>query len=186
MQRAPGVRILLAIAFAVSSLVAMAAPAAAETTLVSCSGTCGYYEVKDQGPTGPKGAVCGYKSLYLDFISVRPPLMHGNYAYKSKVAWRFKIQHGSTSSGPWSTTYTSSYQSAMASDSIPAYAGKGFARRWWYAPQNPSGSYRVWVEMGWWRNGSMEGFARVEYDHYKWIAGADSGEFSESCPHVVI
>lgn len=162
-------RMLLALTFAVSSLAVIAAPAAAETPLVPCNGTCGYYEVYDTGPAGQKGAVCGYEgnSRDLDFISVRPPLMHGNYSNKTKVEWRFKIRRASSSLGPFSTIHTSSYQSAKANDAIPAYAGSGFSRKWWYASESPDGYYLVWVEMRWWHSGQVEGFARVEYDHYK-------------------
>jgi hypothetical protein len=187
-RRISGLRLLVAISFAVSSLVVMAAPAAAETVLVACNGTCGSYELKDMGPTGPKGAVCGYEkvSFYLDFISVRPPLMHGNYQSKTKVAWRFKIQNTADNvNGTWATIFTSTYQSAKANDAIPAYAGRGFSRRWWYASEGPSGYYRVWIEMAWWHNGSVEGTARVEYDHYKWLWNGNSGHSSEFCAWVV-
>jgi hypothetical protein len=165
----------------------MAAPAAAETVLVSCNGTCGYYEVKDQGPTGPKGAVCAYDSnAMLKFISVRPPLMHGNYPYKTKVGWRFKIRNSPTGSAPWSTIFTSSWQYAKADDAIPAYAGKGFERRYWYSPSPPSGQHLVWIEMGWWRNGSREGFARVQYDHYTWLYNGNRGYQPVDCSYVLV
>lgn len=172
MRRTSGLRILVAMAFALSSLVVMAAPAAAEIVLIPCNGTCGYYEVKDQGPTGPKGAVCVYSNSTgapLREMTVRPPLMHGNYPNKTKIGWRFKIQREAPSSLNFNTIYTSSYQTALADDAIPAYAGHGFSRRAWRAPSNPSGFYRVWIEMQWWHNGSVEGFARVQYDWYKAI-----------------
>lgn len=188
MNRPSRIRSLIAIGFAISSLVVMAMPAAAETVLVPCSGTCGYYEVKDTGPTGPKGAVCGYgaASSQLKFISVRPPLMHGNYPVKTKVGWRFKIRHASAPSGPWATAYTSTWQYAKANDAIPAYAGKGFERRFWYAPGMPSGYFLVWVEMAWWHSGSAEGSARVEYDHYKTLWSGNSGYSPEYCAWVLV
>ena len=67
----------------------------------------------------------------LDEITVRPPLMHGYYSNKTKVAWRFKVRRASVGGGNFSTIYTSSWQTAMANDAIPVYAGQGFSRRAW-------------------------------------------------------
>lgn len=154
---------------AVAMLVVGAAPVAAETVLNQCSGTCGYWEVKDTGPSGGKGAACQYEtgSYDLDFISVRPPLMHGPFANDTKVQWRFKILRSTNFGGTWSTEHTSTWQTAMADDAVPAYAGNGFARRYWYAPESPTGWRKVRVYLRW-KNaaGSNIGSAAVEYDWY--------------------
>lgn len=164
-------RIVVALAFALIAVGSLASPAAAEIVIVQCQGTCGYYQVTD-GMTGGKGAVCVYKTGLapnLKEITVRPPLMHGNYPQKTKVGWRFKIQRSPSGGGSFSTIYTSMYQTAKADDSIPAYAGHGFARRGWQAPANPHGFFRVVIEMQWWNQGgsSVEGYAKLQYQWYK-------------------
>jgi hypothetical protein len=178
-------RLLLGLALAVSSLSVVAIPAAAETVLNSCTGTCGYWEVKDLGPVGGKGAVCKYEtgSYDLDFISVRPPSMHGPYSYKTIVEWQYKILRSTNFGGFYLIYNTSTWQSAMANSAIPAYAGKGFARRYWYAPDpNPTGWFKVRVFMQW-RNsgGGVIGTASVEYDHYKGIWNGNSDHRSDYC-----
>ena len=177
-------RFLVAVTFAISSLAVLAAPAAAETVLISCSGKCGYYEVYDHD-VGQKGAVCVYASSYpykLNEITVRPPLTHGYYSYKTKVGWSFRIQRKSVNGGSWHTYFVSSFQTAQADDSIPAYAGHGFSRRAWSAPANPSGYYyRVEVELDWWHNGSIEGLALVRYDWYKRISGSNTDTQPNYC-----
>lgn len=176
-------RVVVALSFAISALGVVAAPAAAETVLVDCSTTkCGYYEVYDSGP--PYGANCKYEtgSYDLDFMSARPPSMHGYYSYKTKVQWRFKILRQPPSSMvSWTTIYTSSYQSALANDAIPAYAGNGFSRRTWNAPENPTGRFKMWIEMRWLRNGNVEGIARVEYDWYKQLWNGNSYTAQDYC-----
>jgi hypothetical protein len=176
-------RVMFALGLALAATGALAVPAAAETVLIECNGTCGYYEVKDTGPTGPKGAVCVYEKpgYDLDKITVRPPLMHGNYPGKTKVAWRYKIRRASTGGGSFSTIYTSSWQTAMASETNPVSAGDGFSRRAWMASENPNGFFDVWTELRWDHNGSQEGFARVEYDWYKALRGSQSYTNNEYC-----
>ena len=167
-------RAVLALAFAISSMVVMALPAAAGAV---CSGTCGSWQV-DDGSTGRKGAngIYATSSPYeLNKITVRPPLMHGNYSFNTKVGWRFKIQRKPVSSGSWNTIYTSSYQTAQADDAIPAYAGHGFSRRSWSAPNNPAGYYyRVLLDLAWWHNGSVEGTVHVRIMWYKAKSGNNS------------
>jgi len=179
----PRLRFILALGMAVTAVGAFVLPAAAETILIECDGTCGYYEVKDMGPTGPKGAVCVYEKpgYDLDEITVRPPLMHGYYDTKTKVAWRFKIRRSNTSGGAYSTIYTSSWQYAMASNTNPVSAGDGFSRRAWMAGENPNGFFDVWTELRWDHNGSREGFARIEYDWYKALRGSSSYTNNEYC-----
>jgi hypothetical protein len=152
---------------ALSAVIVLASPVSALTELVACNGTCGYSEEYDE-EVGRRGANCFYEtgSIHLDKITVRPPLMHGNYPQDTKVEWRFKILRRPPL-GSFSRIYTSSWQSAKANDSTPAYAGNGFSRRTWTAPENPLGDYKVWVEERWWHGGSVEGFRRVEYDWYK-------------------
>lgn len=176
-------RLLLALMLALSTLVVVAAPAAAETILVNCSGTCGSYQYGDTGPTGGKGAVCGYEtgSYDLNFISVRPPLMHGPYSYNTPVQWKYKILRRPVG-GSWSIYYTSTWQSSKANDQIPAYAGHGFSRRFWYAPESPTGNYKVRVYLRWKSNaGTVIGTASAEYDWYKRIWNGHSDVAMEYC-----
>jgi hypothetical protein len=183
MKRPAGLRFLVAIALAVSSVVVVTAPAAAYRELVPCTGTCGYWEAYDYS-TGQKGAVCGYEKVSqdLDFISVRPPLMHGNYPTYTKVGWRFKIRRQSLAPGAtFNTIFTSSWQTAKANDAIPAYAGSGFSRRFWYAPENPTGHFQALVEMQWWHSGSVEGFVRIQYEWYKALWKGNSYTNNEYC-----
>ena len=179
-----GLRMVLALAFAVSALAGVAAPSAANTTLINCNGTCGYYETYDAA-ISKKGAVCVYGTSFpykLNRITVRPPLMHGYYSTKTKVGWRFKIQRMPVGGGPWSTIFTSTYQGAMANDAVPANVGSGFSRRAWQAPSNPAGYFwRVWVELRWWHLGVVEGFARVQYDWYKALRGGSTYTNPDYC-----
>ena len=71
------IQILIALAFAASSLIAFAAPAAAETVLTPCTGTCGYWEVYDAS-SGMKGALCLYRgALGLDSLPRQRTLHRG-------------------------------------------------------------------------------------------------------------
>src|SRR5215204_2040644 len=75
-------------------------------------------------------------------------LMHGEYAAKTPVAWRLRIQRKPNSSGNFNNYFTSNYQQTTANETIPAYAGHGFSRRTWYAPNNPAGyRYRVILDL---------------------------------------
>jgi len=185
MFKATAVRGLLGLALALGVVIVSAAPVAAERILTDCTGTCGYWEVKDTGPTGPKGAVCVYErgsSYDLDKITVRPPLMHGNYATNTRVGWRFKILHQPVSGGvPFQTIYTSSWQKATATVDFPVYAGN-FFRRAWSVPEDPHGFYQVWVEMRWWApGGGVEGFVQLQYEWYNALRGSASYTNMEYC-----
>jgi len=174
---------LIALAFAFGTLAVVVPAASADIVLTQCSGTCGYWEVADSGPSRMKGAVCIYAnsgSAPLDEITVRPPLMHGNYSNKTKVGWRFKIQREAPSGATFNTIFTSAYQTAKADDQIPAYAGHGFSRGAWIASSTPTGFYRVWIEMQWWHNGAVEGFARDQYQWYKAIRSGHPSYVDES------
>ena len=177
-------RAVVGLSLSLSALLAFAAPTAALTELIVCNGTCGYSEEYDT-EVGRKGANCFYEtgSIRLDRITVRPPLMHGNYQQDTKVEWRFKILHRPPL-GSYSRIYTSSWQSARADDAMPAYAGNGFSRRTWTAPEDPIGDYKVWVEERWWHGGSVEGFRRVEYDWYKLKWSGNTRVEEDSCPNT--
>jgi len=178
MARIPRPRILVALCFALLAGGSMAAPTAAATIIEGCYGTCGYWEVYDTSG-GLKGAVCKYEtgSYDLDFISVRPPLMHGPYSYKTKVQWRYKIYRSTNFGGTWSVYRKSTWQSAMANDAIPANVGSGFTRRVWGAPDpNPTGWFKVQIFLRWLNSGgSSIGVGVAEYDHYqgKWNGSSD-------------
>ena len=176
-------RALIALAVALTCVAAFAAPAAAETTLVNCNGTCGYYEYGDTGPSGGKGAVCKYEtsSYDLDFISVRPPSMHGPFPYDTVVQWKYKI-YRKPSGGSWSVYFTSTWQGDRADDAIPAYAGHGFERRYWYAPESPTGLYKVRMYLRW-KNlaGNVIGTASAEYDWYQRLWNGNTSVGMEYC-----
>lgn len=178
----PGLRIVGALSLAVSALGVMAVPAAAETTLVACNGTCGYYEVGDSGP--PYGANCKYETVSydLDWMSARPPLMHGPFMGKTKVGWQFKVLRSTNFGSSWSVHYTSTWQTARANASIPARAGSGFSRRQWTAPENPNAYFKIRVFMRWWNaGGNVIGNASVEYDHYKRLWNGNVDYVSNYC-----
>ena len=177
MRRHSSIGALLALVFALGSLIATASPAAAETIFQDCVGTCGSWQVEDTGPTGRKGVVCvfGTSGQSLDRlvkITVRPPQMHGAYPNKTKVAWRFRIRHKANGGTTWSVISTAAYQAAKADDAIPAYAGHGFSRGAWNAPSNPHGFWQVLIDMQWWKAGSVEGTVRLRYTWYKAIRGS--------------
>jgi len=178
-----GRRTLLALAFAVSSLVVIGiAPVSAEVDY-GCVGKCGEYQVYDS--TTMPGAKCTYGTSYpykLREISVRPPIMHGWYSYKTPVLWRFRIQRQPVGGGSWTNLFTSGYQSSTASNSIAAYANHGFSRRTWDAPNNVSGyRYRVMLNLQWKKSGSVEGTARVLYQVYNRVSGMNSDKAMDYC-----
>ena len=167
-----GLRLAFGIVFSISALGVLAAPAAAETVTQNCQGNCGSWQVEDA--SAPKrGGSCFYSGSYpykLTSVSAREPLMHGDYATKTKVGWRFRIQRQNTNGGSWNTIFTSGYQTAKASNSIPAYgSGHGFSRRSWTAPSNPNGyRYRIALDLKWWKpNGNVDGTLSLKYDWYK-------------------
>lgn len=171
-------RFIAALGLALVIGAAVAAPASAETVIDPCSGTCGYWEVDDT--PGMHGAVCKYEtgSYDLDWISVRAPLMHGPYSNKTTVQWKFNILRSTNFGGSYTGIYNSSWQTAMANNSIPAYQGSGFARRTWYASDpNPTGWFKVRLLL-WWKNGAgnVVGKVKVEYDYYqgKWNGISDT------------
>jgi hypothetical protein len=175
-------RVLAALSLAIGSLGAIAGPAAAETPIDPCTGTCGYYEIGDSGP--PYGANCSYErgSKDLDKMSVRPPLMHGNYDFDTTVKWRFKVIRQAPG-GALSLFYTSRYQNAQANNMTPARAGHGFSRRVWTAPENFSGRAKIWLEMFWVGSAGVPGgAARVELDYYKMIWNGTAAYVMEDCP----
>ena len=176
-------RRVLALCFALTSLGVLAAPASAEVVMVQCNGRCGYYEVYDTPAMA--GARCNYGTSFpykLNSIRVRAPLMHGDYAAKTKVGWRYRIQRKPVNGGNWSPVVISSYQTAMASDSVPAYNGSGFTGRTWTAPNNPNGYfYRAVIELQWWKNGAVEGYARVRYEYYSRVSGSNTDMATNYC-----
>ena len=172
-------RIALALAFALSAVAGFAGPAAAETVLDACTGTCGAYDIGDSGP--PYGANCSYEkaSHDLDKMSARPPTVWGNYDFTTTVKWRFKIIRSSPS-GQLSSV-TGRYQSAQADNMTPARVGNGFSRRTWRAPESPTGRFSMWLEIVWvGSSGVPGGSARVLIDHYKglWNGNVD---YSDDC-----
>jgi hypothetical protein len=179
-------RFVAALGFALVLGAFVAAPAAAETVINPCTGTCGYWQVNDADP-GMKGAVCQYEtgSYDLDWISVRPPLMHGPYPNKTKVMWKFNILRSKNFGGSYKNIYNSSWQTAMANDAIPASDGSGFSRRTWHASDpNPTGWFKVRIQL-WWKNaaGNVVGKMNVEYDHYqgKWNGNTDNRSGNDYC-----
>ena len=158
----------------------VAAPAAAETVIDPCSGNCGYWEVYDTHP-GNKGGICKYEtgSYDLDWIKIRPPLMHGPYSAKTKVQWKFNILRSTNFGSTYTGIFNSSWQVAMANTAIPAREGSGFSWRTWYASDpNPTGWFKVRILLRW-KNaaGNTVGNMKIEYDHYqrKWSGSSNHG-----------
>jgi len=178
-------RVVLALSFAISALGIAAVPVAAETVLVNCSGTCGYYEYRDNEPPPSYGAACKYEtgSYDLDFMSGKPPLVHGPFPYATQVAWRIKILRSTNFGGSWSTIHTSAWDTAKANDAIPAYAGHGFARIYWYANDpNPTGWFKMRVNIRWKNaNGNAIGGASAEYNSYKGLWNGQSDTRTDHC-----
>ena len=179
----PKLRVVLALGLALASAAAVSAPAAAETSLIPCNGVCGDYEIYDATAPPPFGANCKYEkaSLDLDWISTRPPQMHGlaTYPNNSKVQWRVTVLED-TGSG-FAAIHDTRWQTAFANDQQVARAGRGFHRIRWFAPESPNGYYKVWLAMRWWKGGDVKGFAMVEIDHYKWKWNGQSGALDDNC-----
>jgi len=100
-----GLRLVMGLVLSMSALAVLAAPAAAETVTQSCQGNCGDWQV-DDAAAPRRGGSCFYATSYpykLKSMSVRPPLMHGDYGNKTKVDWRLVIQRKSVGGGAWST-----------------------------------------------------------------------------------
>jgi hypothetical protein len=166
-------RVAAATVVAVTSILAIAgSPAAAETVLVGCSGTCGSWQVRDDSST--QDIVCvelnkGPHELYE--ITVRPPKIYGPYAAATKVDWRFQVQEKSFNSpSHWKTISTSPYQTANASTTAAASSGHGFSTAVWpfihIGPGSPAEGYRALVEMDWWHTSSVAGRVQIKYDWY--------------------
>lgn len=185
MMRKRRLRVLLALGMALSAVGSLAGSASAETVITPCTGTCGDYEVYDSPKPPPYGANCKYESgtFDLDWISARPPQMHGlvSYPKDSKVQWRMMVLHASGPAGKYATIHTSNWQTAYANDQQVARAGHGFHRIFWYAPENPSGVYKVWIDMRWWKSGAVQGTVRLEYDSYKGKAAGVTFSSPEYC-----
>ena len=173
MSKGSTMRASLALVIALGALLVISiAPVAAEADM-GCTGTCGYYEVYDND-TGTPGAKCTYANGYpykLKEISIRPPLMHGYQSDKDPVGWAFRIQRKSVNGGKWRPFFDSGYQNSSASETIPAYAGHGFSRRTWTAPNNPGGYFwRVVLLLRWKAdNGNVVGRAKVRYEWYNQV-----------------
>jgi hypothetical protein len=178
----PRLRILLALSVALMAVAAVSAPVSAETTLIACNGVCGDYEIYDSSPPPPYGANCKYEtaSVDLDWISVRPPQMHGlaTYPKDSRVQWRIRVLAAPDTLSGFGAIDTTPWQTAFANDQQVARAGHGFHRIRWYAPEDPE-YYKVWLEMRWWKGGEVKGFASAEIDHYKWKWNGTTGDMGD-------
>jgi hypothetical protein len=161
-------RIVFVIAAAVLALAFGVQPALAATIISGPTGSTGDFDVFDT-QLGLKGAKCVYEGsgdFELDKIKVRPPRVYGAYANKTWVGWRFKILRRAVNVD-WHTVYTSSIQKDRASNSI---AADDFTWRTWFAPQNPTGAFKVRIVIFWYAPGTQttkEGKVVVEYDWYR-------------------
>ena len=169
MRRTSRTRRVLSFAAALTALVLSVQPVAAET-VINETGRWGYYEVYDNQDF-QRGANCFYETgtFDLDKITVRPPMVHGDYAQNTWIGWRFLIQRNAppVDDNAFATIFKSTIQKDRANDQLPADA---FVRRAWVAPENPTGFYRVRIVIFWYAPGSqtnVEGKAVVEYDWYK-------------------
>ena len=178
-----GARISLALVFALGAVLVVGLAPVSAAHDFGCSGNCGYYEVQDDMST--QGARCNYGTSYpykLLSIRVNPPLMHGDHANKTPVAWAFRITRKSVSGGKWKNYFESGYQSSTASETVPAYMGHGFTRRTWDAPNHPGGYfYRAAVLLRWKYNGNVVGTARVRLEWYKRVSGMNDDVQPDYC-----
>ena len=176
-----GVRILIALSLAIAGSTLLAFPASAAEILNDCSGTCGEYQYGDDEPPPQYGANCIYEtgSFDLDRMSARPPIVHGPFTSKSMVGWRMKVLRSNNFGSSWTVEYKSGWDTAMASQSIAAYAGSGFARQTYTVPENPVGWRKIQVNIRWWNlsGSSVVGRAKAEYNSYKrlWNGNSDAG-----------
>jgi hypothetical protein len=178
------IRLICALAIALTAMLPMAAPAAALTTLDPCKGTCGNHSGQDTAG-GPWGATCKFADdMWLHQIKVRPPTVFGSTSSKRKVGWRYKVFGGLTNANTSDLVFTSGWQTAQASDSASARKDHGFSNRTYSFPVIPPGFfwYRVVVEMGWWNGTNRVGLASSEYDWYRLVnVGVPGGEAENAC-----
>jgi len=172
-------RILLALTLVAAAMSATAGPSAA--FLGICTGTCGYFEAGDSNP--PISVLCIYESasLDLDKLKVTPPVVYGHYQRRTPVQWRFKVQRAPSVGTLFRTVHTSTWQTSRANSNDPAYEGYGFTTRSWNASENPSGYYRVRLEIQWKHNGIVEGKARGIYDWYAYSRDGVGGPTPNPC-----
>ena len=185
MARGTRWRLLVALSLALAGSTLIAGPASAEQILTQCSGKCGEYQYGDNEPPPQYGANCIYEtaSYDLDKMSGRPPIVHGPFVNKSKVAWRIKILRSNNFGSSWTTEYISGWDYAMASQTIAAYAGRGFARITYSAPENPVGWRKMRVNIRWWNlsGSSVIGNASAEYNSYKRLWSGNTDSASDHC-----
>src|SRR6266542_3473592 len=171
-------RFVAALGFALVIGTLIAAPVGAAMPIVMCSGTCGNYVTYDSSG-GPYGGICTYEtgSYDLDSIKVNAPKMYGPYSTKTKVQWKFNILRSTDFGASYKGYFNSSWQNSTASMTAAAYAGHGFTKRTWTAPDpNPTGFFKVRILLRW-KNaaGNTVGNAKIEYDYYqgKWNGNTD-------------
>lgn len=136
--------------------------------VINETGRVGSYQVNDFEDL-QRGANCTYEgtSFDLDDISVRAPLVHGDYNQMTWVGWRFMIQRDAPPiDGAFGTIFKSPIEKDRANDEFIA----DFSRRKWIAPENPTGQYRVLIKILWFEPGSqaaVEGSSLIRYEWYK-------------------
>lgn len=178
-MRIPRLTSLLAATFA---LAIAATPVAAED-LISQSGTYGTADIADRADGGGQGATCVYEtngSKDLDVIKVRGPKVWGTASAKRWVGWRFVIQRASSPDGTFSTYRTSTWLKAKASTTKPVQ----FASRRWTAPEDPTGFFRVRVQVRWYEAGSssdVAGRMTLQDAWYRVRRGATSNVHMYAC-----
>lgn len=164
------------------ALMVAAAPVAAED-LISQSGTYGKADIADFADGGGQGATCTYEnnsSKELDTIKVRGPKVWGNASGKRWVGWRYVIQRATEFEGAFSTYRTSSWVKAKASKTAPVQ----FATRTWTAPEDPTGFFRVRVQIRWYEPGSstkVMGRMTLQDAWYKVKRGSKSAVHMGQC-----
>jgi hypothetical protein len=184
-MRSSSMRVIVAMALALATGILAAQPVAAARHLYTTGdiGSFDEFNFRDYDD-GPYGANCIYEtgsSDDLERITVRAPInVHGLATHPnwSKVEWRFKIRRNSPGPGTFQTIFTSSWQTDLANDQ---YVADDFTRRPWIAPANPSGFYQVLIEVRFWKQGSVHGFTRWQYEWYKAKRGSGVYENNEYC-----
>jgi hypothetical protein len=175
--------------------VAGALPAAAATT----TGQVGHFAIGDV--EGAEIVNCRYNDASgtpkLDKFVAKPPKVwwpdtdSGNDNQQGKVGWRIVIQKtGNPDTGPWSTTYRSTWVKKTAREDQPfqdaADAAPFTARGILWNRTGNNTVFRVIYVLRWYRaNGTVMGTAKHTVVYYN-ITGDGNGDFIGGCSNKLL
>ena len=188
-------RPFLAMGAVLALTIAGAVPAAAGTV----TGQVGHYVISDV--EGNEIVNCRYNDASgtpkLDRIVARPPKVwwpdtnSSKDDQKGKVGWRIVIQKtGNPDTGPWTTTYTSTWVKKTAREDQPfqdpADAAPFTARGIPWSRSGNNTVFRVIYVLRWFKpNGSTLGTAKHTVVYYN-ITGDGNGEFVGGCSNKLL